>query len=199
MIFHGRKNEKTSNMEHDLKQTSDGVGAKAAKKTEREASPKASVSQKRTSRAAFVSQRSKSSHSVPKKERVVPENLKPFYDKLLRLQTLLTEWNVAPEEGDEELLEFVTDRSQVLSEVRAAIERIFNGTYGICEFTHKPIAPGRLEVMPYTRYSTEGQQQMEALRTDRFSSDGDVPEENDEEERDEDDRLPYASDDETDE
>lgn len=185
-------------MKHDFKQTSGGGTSKAAKETKREAPLKVSNPQKRALRTASVADRSKLSNSVSKKERIVPENLKPFYKRLLRLQTLLTEWNAVPEEGDEELLEFVTDRSRVLSEVRAAIERIFDGTYGICEYTHKPIAPGRLEAMPYTRYSTEGQQQMEMLRMDRFSSDGDVPEENDEEERDEDDRLSYLSDDDTD-
>lgn len=38
-----------------------------------------------------------------------------------------------------------------LAEVEAALERIRNGTYGICEVTGQPIAPARLRAIPWTR------------------------------------------------
>ena len=112
----------------------------------------------------------------------VPKKWEPFYRKLLRLQTLLSDGSAAPEEGDEELLDFVTDRSKALAEVRAAIDRIFKGTYGICELTRRPIALERLEVLPCTRYSLKGQQQAEALRSDVFASEEASDEDRDEEE-----------------
>ncbi len=37
----------------------------------------------------------------------------------------------------------------MLAKVEAALERIANGTYGICEKCGKPIAPERLAVLPY--------------------------------------------------
>lgn len=40
-----------------------------------------------------------------------------------------------------------------LSEVDAALERIANGTYGICEVTKKPIDRNRLEANPSARVS----------------------------------------------
>jgi RNA polymerase-binding protein DksA len=40
-----------------------------------------------------------------------------------------------------------------LSEVDAALERIENGTYGICEVTKKPIDRNRLEANPSARVS----------------------------------------------
>jgi DnaK suppressor protein len=40
-----------------------------------------------------------------------------------------------------------------LCEVDAALERIENGTYGICENTHKPIDRDRLEANPSARIS----------------------------------------------
>jgi RNA polymerase-binding protein DksA len=40
-----------------------------------------------------------------------------------------------------------------LTEVDAALERIENGTYGICENTHKPIDRDRLEANPSARVS----------------------------------------------
>ena len=40
-----------------------------------------------------------------------------------------------------------------LAEVRAALERIEKGTYGICEVCGEPIEPGRLEANPSARQS----------------------------------------------
>lgn len=51
-----------------------------------------------------------------------------------------------------------------LGEVNAALDRIRNGTYGICEATGKPIAKERLKVMPWTRFSLEAQKKMESAR-----------------------------------
>ena len=51
--------------------------------------------------------------------------------------------------------------------MEAAIERIFEGTYGICEITGKPILKKRLDSIPYTRYSLEGQEQVEAMQKSR--------------------------------
>ncbi len=38
-----------------------------------------------------------------------------------------------------------------LAEVEAALDRIQNGTYGLCEITGKPIAAARLRAIPWTR------------------------------------------------
>jgi len=39
-----------------------------------------------------------------------------------------------------------------LAEVDAALERVADGTYGVCERCGRPIAPGRLEARPTARY-----------------------------------------------
>jgi RNA polymerase-binding transcription factor DksA len=46
-------------------------------------------------------------------------------------------------------------------ELDEAINRIQAGTYGICELTGKPIEPARLEAIPWTRFSTEAEKQLE--------------------------------------
>lgn len=46
------------------------------------------------------------------------------------------------------------DRIQ-LREINAALAKIQNGTYGICEGTGSPIARPRLEAQPWARYSIE--------------------------------------------
>lgn len=42
-----------------------------------------------------------------------------------------------------------------INELNRALDRISNGTYGICRATGKPIEKGRLEFAPHTRFSIE--------------------------------------------
>jgi RNA polymerase-binding transcription factor DksA len=173
MGFQRKKNKSSLERKgNGLKNASDNASSKGSKNPTVGKASGAVAPQKHALHAASPADilGSQSKPSVPKKEASVPKKWEPFYRKLLRLQTLLTDGNVASEEGDEELLEFVFDRSRTLAEVKDAIERIFKGTYGICELTRKPIALERLSAIPYTRYSLEGQQQAEALRSDAFSS-----------------------------
>lgn len=58
-------------------------------------------------------------------------------------------------------LSLVANEQEALSEINAAIQRMQNGTYGVCEITGKPISPERLEAVPFTRYSLEGQAEFE--------------------------------------
>ncbi len=45
-----------------------------------------------------------------------------------------------------------------LREIEAALERIENGTYGICEVTGEPIHRARLEAIPTARLCIEAQE-----------------------------------------
>lgn len=58
-------------------------------------------------------------------------------------------------------LSVVSSEQEALAEVEAAITRIFNGGYGICEITGEPIKEERLMAVPFTRHSLEGQKQLE--------------------------------------
>src|SRR5450432_2953804 len=58
-------------------------------------------------------------------------------------------------------LSLVSNEQEALSEIEAAIKRVHDGTYGICEATQKPIAKERLLAVPFTRYSTEAKKQVE--------------------------------------
>jgi RNA polymerase-binding transcription factor DksA len=58
-------------------------------------------------------------------------------------------------------LSLVSSEQEALAEIEAAIKRIHLGTYGVCEVTQKPIAKDRLLAVPFTRYSTEAQKQVE--------------------------------------
>jgi DnaK suppressor protein len=58
-------------------------------------------------------------------------------------------------------LSLVSGEQEALAEIEAAIKRIHDGTYGICESTQKPIAKERLLAVPFTRYSAEAKKQVE--------------------------------------
>jgi RNA polymerase-binding transcription factor DksA len=62
------------------------------------------------------------------------------------------------------VLSLVSSEQEALSEIDSAIKRIRDGTYGICEVTGKPIAKERLLAVPFTRYSTDAQKQIERNR-----------------------------------
>jgi RNA polymerase-binding transcription factor DksA len=61
-------------------------------------------------------------------------------------------------------LSMVASEQEALSEIDAAIKRIHDGTYGICEITQKPIAKERLLAVPFTRYTAEAQKDLERNR-----------------------------------
>jgi len=54
-------------------------------------------------------------------------------------------------------LSMVASEQEALEEIEDAIDRIFDGTFGICQETGKPIKKTRLKVVPFTRFSLEGQ------------------------------------------
>jgi RNA polymerase-binding transcription factor DksA len=58
-------------------------------------------------------------------------------------------------------LSLVSNEQEALAEIKAAIKRIHDGTYGICESTQKPIAKERLLAVPFTRYSAEAKKEVE--------------------------------------
>lgn len=48
-----------------------------------------------------------------------------------------------------------------LYQIDQALDRIRNGTYGVCELTGKKIEAARLEAIPWSRFSAEAEQQLE--------------------------------------
>lgn len=58
-------------------------------------------------------------------------------------------------------LSLVSGEQEALSEIEEAILRIKDGTYGTCEVTGKAIPAARLNAVPFSRYSVEGQAEYE--------------------------------------
>lgn len=58
-------------------------------------------------------------------------------------------------------LSLVSNEQEALYEISEAIKRIHAGTYGVCEITGQPINRERLAAVPFTRYSLEGQRELE--------------------------------------
>jgi RNA polymerase-binding transcription factor DksA len=126
-------------------------------------------------------------------EKEVPEKFKRYYKLLLDLRAHLTEGierhseetlkrSAKDDAGDlsaygqhmadagtdtfdrDFALSMVANEQEALSEIEAAIKRIHDGTYGVCEITQKPIAKERLLAVPFTRYSAEAQKDIERNR-----------------------------------
>lgn len=75
-------------------------------------------------------------------------------------------------------LSMLSSDQEALYEIEEAIRRIENGTYGRCELTGKPIPAGRLEAIPWARFSAEAQRQLErdgALKQRRLSAFSSLP------------------------
>ncbi len=70
-------------------------------------------------------------------------------------------------------LSMVANDQEALEEIEDAIDRIFDGSYGICQQTKKPIKKNRLQAVPFTRFSLEGQILYEkSSKRDRDSGSG---------------------------
>lgn len=61
-------------------------------------------------------------------------------------------------------LSLISNEQEALKEIADAIERLKSGKYGICEITNKVIPHARLMAVPFTRYSLEGQKELERNR-----------------------------------
>lgn len=62
-------------------------------------------------------------------------------------------------------LGLMAEEKKLLKEILGALERIEEGTFGICEGLGTPIEPNRLEAIPWTRYSLEYARMMEKGQT----------------------------------
>lgn len=70
--------------------------------------------------------------------------------------------DAATDEFDHVLnLTALSTEHDALYEVDEALKRIMTGTYGICQLTGEPIPQKRLEVLPWTRFASEAERQLE--------------------------------------
>lgn len=98
------------------------------------------------------------------KKASIPKKWQGHYQKLLSLKSRIQNST----DDDDITVDLGSNPQQILQEIEAAIRRIETNTYGICEITNAPISPERLESIPYTRYSLEGQKQVEEAKRARL-------------------------------
>lgn len=83
-------------------------------------------------------------------------------------------YDLASEERDREISFLLTDRDrEKLQAIQDALDRIDQGTYGICESCDSEIAEGRLMALPFTRLcvSCQAQEEKEAKLQRRYEDD----------------------------
>lgn len=136
--------------------------------------------------ASFVKKGTATSHVLRDESKISPKLMK-HYNKLVTLQqrvkqgfsshTKDTIKETSEKDGSQDFadaasenaslnfaLNVVSNEKELLEEIEAAIDRIIDGTYGICEITGKPIPEERLAAVPFTRFSLEGQKKYEQDR-----------------------------------
>lgn len=92
-------------------------------------------------------------------------------------------------------INLVDSERKLLREINEAIDRIYSGTYGICEGTGKPIPKSRLEALPWARYCIEYAEMVEKGQVVEGEKIYDEDEEEDEEDEftdDEDEETSFA-------
>ncbi|HXQ24041.1 MAG TPA: TraR/DksA family transcriptional regulator [Candidatus Acidoferrales bacterium] len=80
-------------------------------------------------------------------------------------------YDLASEERDREISFILTDRERdKLQAIQEALERVDDGTYGICESCESEIAPKRIEALPFTRLcvNCQAEREKEAKASRRF-------------------------------
>jgi DnaK suppressor protein len=82
-------------------------------------------------------------------------------------------YDLASEERDREISFILSDRERVkMSAIDDALERVADGSYGLCESCGLEIGEERLEALPFTRLCRDCQQDMEReARTQRRAED----------------------------
>jgi DnaK suppressor protein len=83
-------------------------------------------------------------------------------------------YDLASEERDREIAFLLTDRDrEKLQAIQDALDRIEEGTYGICESCEAEIAEGRLMALPFTRLcvSCQAQEEKQAKLQRRYDDD----------------------------
>jgi DnaK suppressor protein len=82
-------------------------------------------------------------------------------------------YDLASEERDREISFILSDRERVkMSAIDDALQRISDGSYGVCESCGLEIGEQRLEALPFTRLCRDCQQDMEReARTQRRAED----------------------------
>lgn len=78
-------------------------------------------------------------------------------------------YDLASEERDREISFILTDRDRdKVQAIQDALERVQEGTYGICESCEMEITPGRLNALPFTRLCVSCQAEHEKeMKTQR--------------------------------
>jgi RNA polymerase-binding transcription factor DksA len=61
----------------------------------------------------------------------------------------------------EKAFDIASKEGRLLMEIDDALRRLYNGTYGICEVSGKPIGRARLEALPWARLSLDEQEKLE--------------------------------------
>lgn len=140
------------------------------KKTQRQ------VEKPRASTLDIVGQHVSPAAAVPAKWKKHYDHLLELREQLLQRQTALSfdagqessgfgthMADAATDNYDRDLaLGMLSSEQNALYQIDQALDRLRNHSYGVCELTGKPIEPGRLDAIPWARFSLAAEKELEA-------------------------------------
>lgn len=86
---------------------------------------------------------------------------------LRELQQSGDEIDAALDAAQDELTSRMAEvESRELAQIENALERMREGSYGVCELTGKPIPQARLQALPYATLCIEAQREVERLKAE---------------------------------
>ena len=91
------------------------------------------------------------------------EELRPEFNELSHLPSHPADRGTDSSELDT-IRTLAEGERSTLREIDEALERIDEGTYGVCEMTGEPIPKARLEAQPWARYTVETARSLERGR-----------------------------------
>lgn len=98
-------------------------------------------------------------------------NLRNSDEDTLQKEELFDEVDHTIEERQKQLSLLLNEREKAkLNEIEEALQRIENGTYGICEECGEKISPERLKYLPYVRFCVDCQDKLEKIKEEEGGS-----------------------------
>ncbi|MES2503921.1 MAG: TraR/DksA C4-type zinc finger protein [Myxococcota bacterium] len=117
---------------------------------------------KSTERALTDTQQRELVNMLEEMRTELQEKLKKRRSGTASEQTPGDEADLASEDAEISLEARLMDRdAKLLREVERAIDKVDNGTFGLCEGTDEPIGYARLKLRPWTRYSVTYKEELE--------------------------------------
>jgi RNA polymerase-binding transcription factor DksA len=107
-------------------------------------------------------------HEIDEKEKILLQFNQVDLSNQTEIETFMHSWGIALKDL-ERLSDLILAQRRYLNHIQRALQRIKNGTYGICAMTGRPISKDRLWQLPHTALSEEALHKDESNWENRYA------------------------------